>query len=117
MIKKVSREITSNLLSASRLSNCGNEPETKSFHPGLVNLTSNFRKMAAFSWLPDFRSNAPCSFIYDLYELNSDCFTQRTTSQTWRLKITFNELFAFNTRYKHFYYLKLLYSGYLNKML
>ena len=46
---------------------CRKGPETKTFHPGLVNLSSNFRKMAAFNWLPDFRSNAPSSFIYDLY--------------------------------------------------
>ena len=38
---------------------CRKEPETKIFHPGLVKLPSNFRKMAAFNWLPDFRSNAP----------------------------------------------------------
>ena len=46
---------------------CRKGPETKLFHPGLVNLSSNFHKMAAFNWLPDFRSNAPSSFIYDLY--------------------------------------------------
>ena len=47
---------------------CRKGPETKIFHPGHVNLPSNFRKMAAFNWLPDFRSNAPSSFIYDLYD-------------------------------------------------
>ena len=46
---------------------CRKGPETKIFHPGLVNLSSNFHKMAAFNWLPDFRSNAPSSFTYDLY--------------------------------------------------
>ena len=46
---------------------CRKGPETKIFHPGLVNLPSNFRKMAAFNWLPDFKFNAPSSFIYDLY--------------------------------------------------
>ena len=46
---------------------CRKGPETKIFHPGLVNSSSNFHKMAAFNWLPDFRSNAPSSFIYDLY--------------------------------------------------
>ena len=46
---------------------CRKGPETKIFHPGLVNLSSNFHEMAAFNWLPDFRSNAPSSFTYDLY--------------------------------------------------
>ena len=51
--------------------NCRKGPETKIFHPGLVNLPSNFRKMAAFNWLPEFRSNAPSSFIYNVYGINS----------------------------------------------
>ena len=49
---------------------CRKRPETKIFYPGLVNLLSNFRKMAAFIWLPNFRSNAPSSLIYDLYGFN-----------------------------------------------
>ena len=52
---------------------CRKGPETKIFHPGFVNLSSNFHKMAAFNWLPDFRSNAPSSFTYDLYGGNGDC--------------------------------------------
>ena len=75
MIKNVSSEIASNFLSASRLSNFGKGPETKIFHPGLVNLSSNFHKTAAFNWLPDFRSNAPSNFIYDVYALGGSWCT------------------------------------------
>ena len=48
-------------------------------------------------------------------QLNSERFTQHMTSQTWRLKRLFwNESFAFNTHYEHFYNLKRLYSnGYI----
>ena len=50
-------------------------PETEIFHPRLVNLPSTFREMAAFNWLPNFRSNAPSSFIYYLYSVEHEVWT------------------------------------------
>ena len=46
-----------------RLTMPRNGPETRIFHPGLV----HFRPIWQLpNWLPDFGSNAPSSFIYDL---------------------------------------------------
>ena len=51
-------------------------------------------------------------------QLNLDRLTQHMTPQTWRLKGLFlNYSFVFNTRYKHLYNLKLLYSGCLSEIL
>ena len=54
-------------LEACRTLDSRKAPESKIFHPGLVNLPSNFRKIAAFKWLPDFKFNGPSSFIFDLH--------------------------------------------------
>ena len=51
-------------------------------------------------------------------QLNTDCFTQHMISQTWRLRrFLLKDSFVFNTLYKHFYNLKLLYSSYLSEIL
>ena len=63
---------------------CRKGPETEIFHPGLVNLPSNFRKMAAFNWLPDFRSNAPLVlFMISMLSIWSQCVVTSFCFHNW----------------------------------
>ena len=75
--------------------------------------------------MTDFHELLPFSQCSDLTtticntarpQLNSDRFIQHMTSETVQ-KMFLNYPFAFDTRYGHFFNLKLLYSGYLSQTL